>query len=63
MYGSIQFESVLRADKKMREKFKHIESQDLTQEEKQQKYHERYQEFMNCRLEYFDETVKQLLRY
>jgi hypothetical protein len=58
MYGSIQFESVLRADQKMRENFKTISSMDITQEEKQQKYHERYQAFMDSRLEYFDDVVK-----
>ena len=35
----------------------------MTQEEKSKIYHDRYQAFIDQRLEYFDDTVKQLLKY
>ena len=55
MYGSLQFESVLRADKAAKDEF----GCDISPEQQI----ERYSNFINGRLGYFDKIVSDLLKH
>lgn len=51
MYGSLQFESIIRAD------------QSLSQEPSVEKQVERYNKYVDNRMDYFDGIVSKLLQY
>lgn len=66
MYGSLQFESVLQADKKIHKEFEQTKPHNFEKmpyDEKRKLTFERFKKHMDNRLEYFDSITSKLLEY